>query len=89
MSNEMIERVAKMISEKRQIEIYGEIKHPWYTNHDLYKDKYYKEVKDIIQAMREPTKEMIEAGECKFFDSNNLEVKMGWQAMIDAALKKD
>lgn len=83
MSNKMIERVAKMMSEKRQIEVYGEIKHSWDTNPDWYKDKYYKEVKDIIQVMREPTEEMKDDG---FKHENYL---MVWRDMIDAALKED
>lgn len=72
MSNEMIERIVKVVSGVEGCK----------TNCSHCR----KIAKAAIAAMREPTEEMLIAGHCTTA-SDHLE--MGYQAMIDAALKED
>lgn len=82
--NEMIERVAKAI-----VKSYLKSEVPEASNEDIDKavNRCYHEwivhAKDAIQAMRDPTQDMINA----YYDSNYGDPVPGWQTMIDEALK--
>lgn len=103
MMGEMIERIAKAMYETRQ-RIWKEV-HPdkddWFTfetDNDGYRGQLRREAREFIAAMRDPTMEMVEAGQ----ETNNLleepdppnafkflsrdEMTDAWQAMIDRAL---
>lgn len=78
--SEMIERVAKAIEEA--------------DANGFSKLPYWECAKVAIEAMREPTSEMIKEGESEFFefrpspqDWTLASTKNCWQAMIDEALK--
>ena len=78
--SEMIERVAKAIKETNTAGV------PLLKTHA---EQYYQDLaKAAIEAMREPTQDMIRIGEVAFFDSSDFEVKDAWGRMIDNALKE-
>jgi len=70
--SDMIERVARAIATE----------HRGTHNVDKAWDYYRNEAIAAIAAMREPTKEMIDA-----WIRAPGAIKMGWQAMVDAALE--
>jgi len=67
-SDDMIERVARAIAEQ---------------NHGSTWDEWIDEARAAIEAMREPTEAMINAGDRTDHD---VEATMVWRAMIDEAL---
>jgi hypothetical protein len=86
---EMIERVARAIwSADRNVGGYG-----WEWLDESWRAGYYAQARSAIEAMREPTEEMIERGDdhakgwfasiSVTYDSEEV-----WHAMIDAALGK-
>ena len=82
--SEMIERVAIAIHNYRP-------KHKtlhWSNCVDSYKSELRLQAKSAIEAMREPTQNMVDRGETAFFDSGTFEVEDGWKRMIDDALKE-
>lgn len=88
MSNEMIERVAKAIHRKQLLKKY----HPSRSDVidreiDTYWHLYAEEAKAAIQAMRDPNKEMLDAG-IYASENNNRDVYLAYVNMIDAALKE-
>lgn len=79
MSINMIERVARAIRHSRNPTIF-----PKWDDLDIkIKLMYYKEAKAAIEAMREPTEEMIE-----LFNDHDW-IDRYWEPAIDAALKDD
>ncbi len=101
----MVEKVARAIAHSHGSKITGPGRHrasdefAWDASHDYmrqYVDKHWKEhehaARFAIEAMREPTEDMVQAGWC----ANNGEdrnlggdgAKEAWQLMIDAALKE-
>lgn len=93
MSESMIERVAEVIREVLRnppsfsVDMYGRVEADWLA-------------RAAIEAMREPTKEMLDAacqvmrerqeqmGDMWFPVSNKVKADIRWRAMIDAALKE-
>jgi len=75
---EMVERIAKTLAE------YGK-QSPWWNSLSRQsKDRFRGQARAAIEAMREPTEEMWDAG------ADAAEHNQGpWEAMIDAALGED
>ena len=86
---DMVEKVAKSVYEKRN----GPGCLPWAHQTKGHRDPYLADARAALEAMREPTGAMIEAGMHKPFpgeaprldDDTCLET---WQAMIDAACSR-
>lgn len=85
--SEMIERVAKAIYEGRN----GVGAMAWAHRQDGYKDPYRIDARAAIEAMREPTQNMVWTAAAYLDapkDNESLQrVKVGYAAMIEAALK--
>lgn len=79
MPNEMIERVAASLHVEGLMVPYAGLP-------EIMKDKYRMMAKRAIEAMREPTDEMLKA----FYGDMPCEQWLGndWRDMIDAALKE-
>ena len=76
--SEMVEQVAKALSERR-----------WKPFNETYKEAARELARDAIAAMREPTSTMIDSG-AHAMDVEivaDVNAKNAWQAMIDKALK--
>lgn len=85
--SEMIERVATAIYENRR-RMY-EDRVPFKDLYPSAQRPYLDEARAAIEAMREPTEEMIAAG-ARGSGEDSQDVALGaWEAMIDAALSKD
>lgn len=90
MSNEMIERVGKALYISWSKNAFGGLSRPTteferLTSNDWTRKFFMNVAKDVIEAMREPTDEMIEPFRSTASDEYILRC---WQAMIDAALKE-
>lgn len=72
----MIERVAEAIHDKRPSRVVK-----WDSCVELYKNEIREQATAAIQAMREPTEEMIEAPDTEDYIE-------AYKNMIDAALKE-
>ncbi|WDA36451.1 hypothetical protein [Sphingobium sp. YC-XJ3] len=71
--------------------IWGGDSDEWATLAPWYADQYRDYARAALKALREPTPEMVEAGEHAAWDSANSmpairAIPSAWQAMIDAAL---
>jgi hypothetical protein len=78
MTDDMIERVARAIAGCETADDWGDLTSHW-------QEQFRKEARAAIEAMREPTTDMCEAGWDGFDDANV--ARSVWHAMIDAALK--
>ena len=59
----------------------------WRTLNDFAKDAWHRDARAAIEAMREPTEEMAQAGYQVAHGTYSDEGEIVWRAMIDAALK--
>lgn len=86
MSNDMIERVAKALSTFDESNFPKFVKSDWEKLTPLARSAYRRRARAAIEAMREPTRMMIDAG-ASGCGEDSINVAMGaWDAMIDAAL---
>jgi hypothetical protein len=88
---EMVERVARALFAKRMESAAGYPKlqqYTWEEENQPYREFCLSEARAVIEAMREPTKEMDLAGvHAESFRSLGLlKVRHIWKDMIDAAL---
>lgn len=88
----MVERVARTIHEHHAFECIGEDT-PWDEVNEVFEqaqDDYRKVARAVIEAMREPTDEIKEAGSGFIYEAwgdGKIIAAEAWEAMIDAALK--
>lgn len=83
--SEMVDRVANAIRAKSR-EIYMRVNMRWDDPEEtqpINAEEAAEIARAAIEAMREPTKKMVEAGTYR-----HAVYEEGWQAMIDAALKE-
>ncbi len=99
--SEMVERVAKAIHKVNDGRSSKNLRVPWEQCIQVYQELLRNEARAAIEAMREPTKQMIDKGLTAI--SDNMETTRdsyssydyavegtayhGWAAMIDEALK--
>lgn len=88
--SEIVERVAKALSDRRQVRAYGRVLTMWRAPEMCMTvvEERLDDAKTMIEAMREPTEAML----CPLYGSAHgpapyLEAKALWQAMIDGALE--
>lgn len=91
--SELVERVARAICKSRFMNGGNEDDDGWDDLPKAHKQQRLIEARAAIEAMREPTEAMIDAGEPEFYewmfgqeDWTRPMVPQGWRAMIDAAL---
>ena len=73
----MVERVARAIlKEERNLDLE--------LSSDITKQSYCRYARAVIEAMREPTSEMVDAA---YANTGGVGATKCWQAMIDEALK--
>jgi hypothetical protein len=60
---------------------------PWADCHPSYRAQEVQAMRAAIAAMREPTKDMLEAGDA-VTDVGWLSANYAWEVMIDTALKE-
>lgn len=87
---DMVERVAKALFDDYQKSALGpDLTQTWATLPKIAIDHAYSQAREAIAAMREPTEEMVTAGEghTDRYDSEEDDFLNGWRAAIDAALE--
>lgn len=60
----------------------------WESHSEEVKEGVRVLARVAIHALLNPSLDIISIGETKFFDSNNEEVKNGWNTMINEILKR-
>ena len=89
---DMIDRVAKALFADYQKSALGpDLTQTWSTLPNYSKDHAYSQARAAIAAMREPTEEMLTAGNdhTDFVYSQEGDFLKGWRAAIDAALEEN
>jgi hypothetical protein len=82
--SEMVELVARAMAEKqRGWDVWDEISDDSDTDY-IGKNEFRDLARAAIEAMREPTEMMMDAGHGEILEQSTLPV---WQAMVDEALK--
>lgn len=81
----MIEKVARAINARQQMSAYGEIIIEWDNNTEKTKRITKEFAKAAIEAMREPTEEMILCAKGLRYDVEHI---ANYRKIIDAALKE-
>jgi len=82
--SEMVERVARAICESTEADIFDEL-----DAHSIFRAVYIQQARAAIEAMREPTDEMIEAGlehQVHTVENSRASTFVRWSWMVDAAL---
>ena len=84
MSSEIIERVARAIYEGRN----GPGCRAWGSQPASHQEPYLKDARAAIEAMREPTEAMLDAGKwvSPLYDDPTPAAVEYWETMIEAAL---
>jgi hypothetical protein len=88
--SEMVEQVARAISDARQVRAYGRVLTMWRAPEmsESIIEERLGDARAAIAAMREPTQAMIEAAYNEVGqDTDHFQIAAAWQAMIDEMLK--
>lgn len=85
----MIERVAKALSDRRQVRAYGRVLTMWRAPEMCMTvvEERLDDAKTMIEAMREPSSAMLAAAQTAWLVDPAKRSSTLWQAMIDEALK--
>jgi hypothetical protein len=97
--SEMVERLAKALFAIRMATVAGDSRfeqYAWDRENNSYREHCLREARACIEALREPTPEMVEAAAGgiadfseRYIGSARSAVETAWTAMLDAALTSD